>query len=366
MANSNGLLPIYSASTPSPMYSRAMSGQHFPHLETRSMYPATWSVPYTDDTSPIETYGLDQPANYLPKPAPMSSSSMYNAGCRLTYPTARSATQGGNGFYDPDLTGLPYLNTNNLRSTVHGEPTSPLNMTSFYQALPERPHTRQPLSESSAPQRQLPFPQPSGGQSSRNAVDQLQDQRLRSAQAMSGPSTVAGTMFAKPLFSWSTDSDSQANPTAVPAPDVPPQLPTTADGTLNFLSATTSMVGDGNSASAPSQLQINFSTPALLENMNALAPASTYSNFRESRAQGSGPKNLTRHDSQTNLYSFNSDSNSKRNSFSSGTLVNGTPYQPLPQQQPQASSVETSQCQSLENRPSSLHRSSMGNMSSSF
>lgn len=367
MANSDGMMPIYSANATTSMCPRPMSSHTYPQLETKPMYPSTWSMPYSDDTSPIDTYGLDQSAAYLPNPTP----SMYSSACRWTHPIAKASSQGLTAYYDHEPNGLPYLRTNNLRSTAASEATSPLNMLSFHRALPDRPVIRQnPMLESAGPRRQLPFPQPSGAQSSRNAVDQLQDQRLRSAQAMGASSTSNGATFSKALLSWGTEYDSQTNASVVTASETSTQLPTTADGTLDFLATTAPVGGDVHIASGTTQLQINFSTPPLLDTMNAPAPTNTYSNFRGSRVQGAVSTSLTRRDSHTNMYSFNTDSNSKRDSLSgrssnNGNLVNGTPYQPLPDQLPQATSIESSQCQSRQNRTTPLHRESMGNINGS-
>jgi hypothetical protein len=66
------------------------------------------------------------------------------------------------------------------------------------------------------PQRtQLPLPQPSPAQTSRNVVDQLQDQRLRSGQAIGGSSLSNGG-FVKPPLSFASALLAQNN-TSVPA-----------------------------------------------------------------------------------------------------------------------------------------------------
>ena len=377
MANSTGVMPIYPAATNNQMYARPMTSQTYPPLDTKSMYSSSWTVPYSEDTSPVETYGLENSAAYLPNPTPMTSNSMYGTSYRWTHPTSKRLQHGANTYYDQDSSytphGLPYVQTSNIRTSAASEALSPLNMSSLSLTLPERPHPRQyAMTDSAAPQRQLPMPQPSPAQTSRNVVDQLQDQRLRSGQ-VNASSAGSGATFAKPLLPWSADSDSQANATAAAATSsgISTQLTTATDGALNYLAAVSSMVGDTSAAGTPSQIQLNYSSSSLLEAMNAPAPATTYSTFREHRPQGTPSVRLPRHSSQTSLYTFNADSTSKPSSLgedSSCTLVNGQCYTPLPHQPQQqvSSGAESLQRESFDNRNVPLHRSSMGDLNSSF
>ncbi|KAH7086328.1 hypothetical protein FB567DRAFT_497398 [Paraphoma chrysanthemicola] len=369
MPSSNGMMPIYSASTPASIYQHPMSSQTYSPLDTKPIYHPTWSNPYSEDTSPVETYGLDQASAYVPNATPASGNGIYGSACRWTHPNAKSSSQSLSAYYETDPNSLPYLNTANLRASTANEPTSPLNMSSFHRALPERPLTRQnPLTEGNAPQRQLPFPQPSGSQSSRNVVDQLQDQRLRSAQGLGTSSKSTGGAFSKPSRSWGTENDDQISTSMVTASETSTQLPTTTD---DFLASAAAMEGDINLSSSASQVQLNFSTPSLLDTIHTSAPANTYSNFRESRIKGPGSAGLTRHDSQTDLYSFNADNDSKRDAIgghnsNSGMLVNGSTYQPLPHPPSQASVVESSRCQSIESQATTLNRESIGPLNNSF
>jgi len=359
MGNGNGMVPMYSAATHNPMYSRPMTAQ--PH-----QYPQAWTVPYNDDTSPVDSYTLEQPGAYLPNPA------MYGATNRWTHPTTKSL-HGQGAYFDADSSysahGLPYIHTNNTRGATTSEALSPLNMSSLQLTLPERPHPRQ-YYDSAAPQRQLPIPQPSPAQTSRNVVDQMQDQRLRSGQAM-GPSTAnGGGTFAKPLLPWSLDSDNTLNVSQVRSTEDAVLLPTTTDGNLGYLAAASSADDVITTSTAPASL--NFSTSSLLDTMNTSAPASTYSNFRESRRPEISAAHMARESSQSNLYSFNPDSAGKRHSHGSespndATLVSGHRYTPLAHSQPQVSPhLESLQREAFETRNNPLHRASMSNLNSSF
>ncbi|KAH7080018.1 hypothetical protein BKA63DRAFT_541038 [Paraphoma chrysanthemicola] len=369
MPNPNGLMPIYSTGTPASIYQYPMSSQTYSPLDTKPNYHSTWSNPYSEDTSPDETYGLDQASTYVPHATSASGNGIYGPACRWTHPNAKSSNQSLSVYYETDPNSLPYLNTANMKASTANEPTSPLNMSSFHRALPERPQTRQnPLTEGNPPQRQLPFPQPSGSQSSRNVVDQLQDQRLRSAQALGTSNKSTSGAFSKPSRPWGTENNDQISTSMVTASETTTQLPTTTDGSLDFLASAAAMEGDINLSSSASQVQLNFSTPSLLETMHTPASANTYSNFRESRIKGPG---LTRHDSQTDLYSFNTDSDLKRNAIgghnsNSGILVNGSTYQPSPHPPSQAPAVESSRYQSIESQVTPLNRESMGPLNNSF
>lgn len=377
MANSNVSMPIYPTTTSNQMYARSITTQAYPQLHTKSMYSSAWDVPYSEDTSPVETYGLEHSAAYLPVPTPMANHNMYGASCRWTQPTTKPLHSGATAYYDQDSSyvahGLPYIQPNTLRTPTTSEVFSPLNMSSLSLTLPERPHPHQyNMTDSAAPQRQLPMPQPSPARTSRNAVDQLQDQRLRSGQAVSASSVGGGTRFSKPLLPWSADNDTQVNGSAAAATSsaASSHLPTTADHPLSFLAAATTMTDDTSVAGTASQVQLNFSSSSLLGGMIAPSPATTYSTFRENRPQGTSSAHLPRHSSQTNLYSFTADNTSKRNSLgneSNCTLVSGQRYIPLPQQQQQgASEVESLQRESFENRNVPRHRSSMGNLNRTF
>jgi hypothetical protein len=196
LANSNGMMPIYPGATNNQMYARPMTNQTYPPLDTKSLYSSGWTVPYSEDTSPIDKHGLEQTTAYLPT-THMTTNGMYGPSCRWTHPSSKSIHQGSAAYYNQDESystdSLPYMQLNNLCNPVTSKALSPLNMSSPSLTLPERPLLRQyNMTDSTAVQRQLPMPLPSPAQASRNVVDQLQDQRLRSGQAATASSAGAG------------------------------------------------------------------------------------------------------------------------------------------------------------------------------
>ncbi|CAO2658011.1 Nn.00g072710.m01.CDS01 [Neocucurbitaria sp. VM-36] len=371
LATGNRMVPLYSANT--SLYSRPISAHQYPPLDTKPVYPPTWTVPYSEDTSPIDTYNLDQPGTYLTNTTPLNNTNMYAQPCRWTHPVTKPLHQETGAYVDQGspypTNGLPYIQTN-LRSTAT-EPLSPLNMSSLQLSLPERPRAR-PLhaSEGTAPQRQLPIPQPNPAQTSRNVVDQLQDQRLRSAQANNASAMSTGASFAKPLLPWSpADGDNQINASEATPPTG--TLSITSETAIGYL-PTTSIADEVITASAPPQINFNFSTSNLLEAMNAPAPTSTYSNFRDFRTPQPKASQMERHNSQNNVYSFNSDHTLKRHSLGGETsndymLVGGHRYTPLGRSQPLISTFADSlHEESLDDRNIPLHRASMSNLHGSF
>jgi hypothetical protein len=379
MAHSNRMLPIFTAATSNTMYARTMSSQSYPQLDTKSEYPSTWTIPYSEDTSPVENYGLEQSATYLtnalPMPMPMTNGNMYSSTCRSAQLTNRAFQQTPNVYYDQESSyaahGLPYGSTDPVRSANPGD-YSPLNMISLRMNLPERPHPRhQSGVEGIAPQRQLPFPQPPNPvqTSRRNVLDELQGQRLRSGQAASASSSGSSATFMKPLLPWSSHDNNQISVSTATASGTSASMPPAADGALEFL-ATTAIDGD-TSVAGTSQLELNFSSPTLFDPMTAPAPSTSYSTFREDRAHSQALAHMPRQSSESNLYSFNPDSATKRNSAGDSAddckLVNGQSYMPLTHRSQQSPVLPKSlHKESFDNRQDPLHRTSMANLSSSF
>jgi hypothetical protein len=372
MAHSNGVMPIYPATPNSPTYSR-LTSLTYPQLDTKPTYPSTLTVPpYSEDMSPVENYGLDQSAAYLSDSVAMSHPNMYATSCRWTYPPSRPYQQATSMYYDQQPSyathGMPYTSSSNTRNTTMNEPTSPMNMSSLHLTLPERPHPRRyPVA---APRRQLPAPQPSPTQTSRNALDNLQDQRLRSGQANSTSSMSTGTTFIKPP-SWSSSSGNQVSASTATPIDTSTLLPTTTDGALNFL-ATAAIGDDTNTMGTARQFELNFTSSPPIDGITASVPTAPYSNFRASRSYRQPSTQVSRHDSQTSLYSLAPNKPTKRDSLHEDDsedckLVNGSRYTPLTHLQPQnPSTPESLQRESFENRNVPLHRSSMGNLNATF
>ena len=365
----NNMMSMYSTGGNSGLYARPMPNQQYSQLDSKPAYSSAWTLPYSEDTSPVDAYPLDQPPAYLPQSTAIANTNMYTPAYRWTQPTAKSLQQGST-YFDQDL---QFAHTNGRLATPSD--VSPLNtgMSSLQLTIPERPHPRQPLPlDSSVPRRQLPMPQPSPAQSS-HVVDQMQDARLRSAQAIGTSGMDGRGSFAKSLLPWTTDSESHANASGVASADaftqpISPAMPDNAESSMSYMPNTTSTADDATATTAASQLELNFSTSGLLEGMSAPAPATNYSYVRETRP-------MTRPASQTNLYSYSPDSSSKRNSISGEsssdcTLVSGHRYTPLSHSQTRSSpgnrSLHRESCQNRNMQPVQLHRTSMGNLNSTY
>ncbi|KAF2798979.1 hypothetical protein K505DRAFT_232118 [Melanomma pulvis-pyrius CBS 109.77] len=319
MANQNAMVPFYNVA---------------------HQYPQTWTIPYSEESSPVDTYSLDPPSTCLPNPLP-TYTNMYGVSIPSSYPSSD----------------LPYVQTN-LRATVGTEEHSPLNMASLHTTLPnclsQRPRLRQlELPETSVPQRQLPIPQPSPAQSSRNIVDQLQDRRLRSAQVMGE----SGELIAQTTSS-------------APVPGV-------TEGVMGYMPATSSVNEPVTTDTRPSsqQQQLNFTTSTLLETMPVSAPPSNYSNFRNYNLPISASTEklpvLARQNSHTSLYSFAPDSSSKRRSLgdqsNEAALVSGQRYTPLSQTQTRhAAGLGGLRRDSFETGNDPLHRASASDLNRGY
>ncbi|KAF1965026.1 hypothetical protein BU23DRAFT_575231 [Bimuria novae-zelandiae CBS 107.79] len=328
MASSNTLM-LYNPPA-NPARSRPLT---YPSgLDTKSIYPqsAWYTSPYnSEETSPMEAYGLDQSTTYLPNQSPITCSSSY--GWSTDSKPAVNNYPGHDSLYRAH--GLPYIQ-HNVRAAASSETLSN-SMTSLQLTLPERPHTRSGLPLSQRPQ--LPIPQPSPAQTSRNVVDQLQDQRLRSARAMGGSSFSSGG-FIKPLLPLHNDNDAQITATTEAlAAQISTSTPISTSDSVACYSGTLSATTDEVPVStAP---QFNFSTSPLFDAMSAPAQPS-YSNFRDSQDY-SKPANspstnsttpMTRQISQNNLYSIGTSSSSRSSLGGNGsTLVSGHRYTPLAQ-----------------------------------
>ncbi|KAH7394546.1 hypothetical protein BKA66DRAFT_601175 [Pyrenochaeta sp. MPI-SDFR-AT-0127] len=289
MANLNRMVPIYSASN--SLYPRPMPSQPYPPLDTKSMYHSSWTVPYPEDTSPVDTYVLDHSNMYRPNPLPMT-------------------------------------NTTVILSSLNG-PSLQLN-------LPERPCPQEfHASEPTIPQRQLPIPQPSSAQTSRNVVDRLQDQRLRSARA--GAPAGTRTSSAKSTLPWSADGDNQIHTSDATIADghlnITAQLHNITESAIAYIPTTTLMPDDVKHRSTAEQIHLNFNTSTFVEAISTPAPATPYSHFRERRTPAPSSTQMARQDSETNLYNFDSNYSSKRLSLGKDlsndrTLVRDHHYTP--------------------------------------
>jgi hypothetical protein len=216
------------------------------------------------------------------------------------------------------------------------------------------------------------MPQPNPGQNSRNALDNLQDQRLRSVQAGSISSATTDTTFIKPPPCCNGNHISQARNSNMSTLDASAQMPASSEA-LQFLAATAvdnCSNNCSNETNNQTQLELNFSNPTLLDTMTVAAPQSQYSNFRETRNHFKSSPSTVRHDSMSGSYSFSSDAISKRSSESSQSsdecsLVNGRRYTPLTHLQSQPSQTSMNVQQDFMNRNMAPHRTSVSNFSTS-
>jgi hypothetical protein len=214
------------------------------------------------------------------------------------------------------------------------------------------------------------MPQPSPAQTNRNIVDQMQDARLRSAQAIGTSNMDSRGPFAKPLLPWTTDCENRTNASGAASVDaftqaISPAMPDNTESGMSYMPNTTSTVDDATTTTTASQLELKFSTSGLLDAMSVQAPATNYSYVRENRS-------MARPSSQTNLYSYSPSSSSKRNSLSGESsndcaLVSGHRYTPLSHSQshgsPENLSLHRESCQS---RNVQLRRTSLGSLNSTY
>jgi hypothetical protein len=368
MNNPNSMMPLYSVANNDSSYSRPAGSQSYPPLDTRSTYPSSWTIPCSEETSPVETYNLEQSGSYLSNSVPVTNPSLYAPPYRWISPTSRPFQQATNVYYEQNpysgAHGLPYTPSKNL-AAVSSEPISPnnsMNMSSLEMNLPTRPHPRQQYRASEGVARQLPFPRTDPAQTSRNAVDNLQDQRLRSGRGNSAS-------FLRPLQPWNPNNDALVNAISTASLNNHITVSASADGALDYL-ATAAIESNTGTTGTSSSPELNFTSSSLLDAMTAPAPSTTYSNFRESLSNGKPSARLIRHDSQTNMYSYAN--SQKRNSVDEDTsndckLLNGRQYEPLAHQAPQESSVpESLHRESYDNRGGTLHRPSMSTLNTSF
>ncbi|CAI6339773.1 unnamed protein product [Periconia digitata] len=325
------------------MYGGVREGvyQQPPHsqLEARPLYAPTWDVPFAGNTSPVETYGLESPATYLPHQQAGSTSDSYANSYRWS---ERSRPAPVNAYAEHDsipafsTTGLslPYPAANLRNVAASSEALSPLNMGSLQLSLPDRTLPERQSTESNATQRQLPIPQPSPAQKTRNIVDQLQDQRLRSIQ---GPpdSNASGNGFTQPPLMYHNDGDipsTSSTESSIGAASVP----CSGGSGMSFVSS--GPIDDITATTMGTQHQLNFSTSNLLDGMPTATAPTAYSNFRNyNLSLSNDSKPVVRKSSPTNVYSYsvNESSRHRRGGDSNdGTLVSGHRYTPLTPSQP--------------------------------
>ncbi|KAF3002555.1 hypothetical protein E8E13_007737 [Curvularia kusanoi] len=351
MASAHNLLPIYTTGGHGPYYRTAQSQSYAqvdtkltcPQLDARSGYIPNWLAPCEENTSPVENYCFDQPSSYLRAPAVSGGSDMFNPSYRCTQPTLRTGTATATYYSDYGQpctpNGLTYLQSD-LQPAAPNGLVSSLDMSSLQFSLPERPRQRQqqPTEVPPTPRRRLPAPQPKPGYGLHHALDQQQDQRLRSSQTGAASAFCSFTpMYAgteahvKPQLPWAASSGdltstvNKVSTAAMPPPSTLQRPTTAARKSPTFFSSGT--INDDLPVTTEGVVQssaLSFSTMPLLDPLATTAPTPpAYSNFRESReSQAATPTSqITRNDSATSLYTFNDGS--------SGSLVSGRRYTPL-------------------------------------
>lgn len=326
IANSHNILPVYSANSTNMIYPRTMPSYQYSQSDSRPAYSSGWANPYSDDNSPVEAYSLDQSSAYLPAPAPTTATHVYDTPSRWNLPTTRSIEYDSSSYTDQEPSyvthGLPHIQTDSRVPTAT-EVVSPLNMTSLQMNLPEAPRVqRTQTSETATPQRQLPMPQPSPALTARNVVDQMQDQRLRSAQ-IGGGHQMANNTFAKPLLPWIPENDTRS---IVPSESVSMPASThstasappsgTSDFNLGYTAASNTAHNYCSVTDTTSQLQLDFSAPMPFDVMNMPPSAITYSNFRDYRNSVAPPDQPQRQNSQADTCVIKTDMSPKRSSLS--------------------------------------------------
>lgn len=383
MATGQEYLPLYSGGGTLPDL-RPMQNQQYHQVDVKSRYPqlidtkpaynSEWTTPCGGDTSPNENYSFDQSSLYPSASTTAAGASLDNSSYRWANHTARSMqpvtsyySDYGNSYI---ASGLPYLQTD-MHPSAAAEPISPLSMSSLHLTLPERPRQRQlqPTEIPLTPRRRLPAPQPHPSHGLHHALDQQQDQRLRSSHTVAAPSFTNASPYTKPLLPWTTANENLLNAinettTAAMPPSLTSLAPLdTLETVPNFIPTTTSSDDTASSKARTPSMELNFHTTPLLDpsTLNA-PPPSAYSNFRGSRDfSASSSAQLPRGNSSSGQYTYGSAS--RQPSFTSDcpsdNLVSGRRYSPLSQPTDTPTMVNIT-------RESFERRSSMSNLTSSF
>ncbi|KAJ4301064.1 hypothetical protein N0V90_003154 [Kalmusia sp. IMI 367209] len=315
-ANSFTMMHACSAPT-SPLRPRPST---YPGMGPKPIYPHSWAISFAEETSPVDMYGPEQHTAYLSSEGQMASNGDHR------WSTDSKPAHNTYIAHDPtvyDTYSLPCME-HNVRTATSSEA---LSHSMRQLTLPERPHTRSGVPPSQRPQ--LPIPHQSPAQTSRNVVDQLQDQRLRSAQAMSGSSLGSGG-FVKPPPPLHGNTDVKVTVVADKSATLPEQVSvsSTASTSEGLICPSTKAPTTVEELSLSNGPQFHFSTSAIFDAVPAPTLQPTYSNFRETR-----DKHLI---SPTSLYSISTNSNSRGlPSENDSTLVSGQQYTPLSQCQNQ-------------------------------
>jgi len=332
-------------SNPGSLYpnARAYGPTQFPNINPRPPYAQTWPLAVAEETSPVaENFNMDQ--NLVSE-----QNAMPNLYTGWNQATQRPPLNGGVDYLQHDATALPYISTTGIRPAGANEAgVSPLSMTSLNSTLPiSNPAKAHP--KEIADGLRLPIPHPTRTSVSTNVADELQTRALPPTHMGNGLTTMSvNGDSSKTAMAWS--SGAPGVETDTPIPETPMGVPETRKvypGLMKNMGAVNGAVMSYTSAPAPpgpnpapnSRPPINFSTSTLLDGMPASTTtgAATYSNFRNYQLPTSSSTEtvnlLSSESSQTSLYSYSTDSASKRSSLDDGaghsTLVSGHSYSPL-------------------------------------
>jgi hypothetical protein len=325
LAATHSMVPIYSVNSGSMLYPRTIPAYQYPQSDAKPVYPSGWSNSYSED-SPAETFNLDQPSTYLPTSVLTTTTNVYETPSRWSLPTTRPTKYEASTYCDPEPSyvtqSLPHSQTDNGVPTT-SDVVSPLTISSLQTNLPEKSLLqRVQVSETAAPQRQLPMPQPSPALTARNVVDRMQDQRLRTAQIGNGQHVTSNT-FVKPLLPWAADgglrapvvSEPASMPTTTHGTTVAP-VPSTSECNLVYTTASDTVPHYGSITDAASQSQLDFSTSIPFDVISMPPSTITYSNFRDYRSSMSSSVQPQHSCSRSSTCVVKSDTSPKRNQVS--------------------------------------------------
>jgi hypothetical protein len=295
----------------------------YSQLASKASYANPW---YTNEASSADNFRANQSNQHISHDAANTKGDTYSTDFRCFQTHGKTSSSAGN-YAEHDS--MAIFSSHHIPCTpsdfrvATSEAFSPLDMASLHSTLPERPYTRtMHVSDCTVPRRQLPVPQPSPSQTTRNVVDQMQDQRLRSIGA---PPPKDGVV--KPPIPYSSGNDAKNAAgikveieTALERADTSMPIPT--ENSTKYIFVPTSLSED---SSRSAQAVINFGTSPLLDALSTARPHATYSNFRDHNLTVSSSHDhsasLARQVSQSNYYSFTTDNNPKRHSTSDVSAV---------------------------------------------
>lgn len=302
MANTNmgGMMPICNSNGSQTLYSRQGVPQEYTQLSTKSAYPTTWHLPYSEDIPVVEPYAMEHGSPHPSNSTSISDSSLYVSGCRWPRMMMTKPVQQGPPTFLDDSSysqSLQYAQED-IPDMVIPDSHSPLSMSSLQMTLPERPLQQTRFIDMAANQRHLPIPQPNPAQTSRNIVDQMQDQRLRSVQGIGGSVVDTKSSYNKSL-AWSLNSDVQDSIGQVENSKDPSN---SRNDETDYGSTTATAEGNAMCPTSVVQPPHAFGANDLTSSMTA--QLSTCPNNRKSKAPDSQTSRVLQQKSDGNFYNY--------------------------------------------------------------